>query len=452
MSNVLSRLCFHKNGKPRRWLRKTLVRRDGKIRSVFRRIVFKKNGKPRQRFSEWILSGSPINKTKHVREHIAIRTAALRPLTVYQDTNPVERINLVTDSVGPSSLFGGVGTAIIVASLWAKKTNSTLRIITRTEKPHTNAVASVLKANKLELEINVEFEYSPHFNANAVSISSKDLFLATSWWTARSLLNTVPAERIVYLLQEDERMFYPYGDDHLECSKTLAAPFALVLVNSNILCQHLTNGGHAIQKPAAKYLSFEPAFTYSPRNVSTKPREKYKLFFYARPNNPRNLYYTGLDLLNKAVQRGVLDARKWELHAVGKGSEELSFDSDFSTFNHSPMPWAEYVEFLKGMDAGFSLMYTPHPSYPPLDMAATGVPVLTNRFGIKTDLKMYSDNIICKDLSEEDMMFGFQELTKLAEDPAECERRMRSDSIRRDWKETLSELITELQALSKKDY
>jgi O-antigen biosynthesis protein len=451
MSDIIARLCFHKKGKPRRWMRKILVQRDGEIRPALRRIVFKKNGKPRPRFSSWLLAGTTTPNKASVREYLELRNGALRPLTVFQETNPVHRVNLVTDSIGPSSLFGGVGTAIIIAALWANKTNSVLRIITRTETPQTSALASILQANNINIKIKVEFEYAPHFGGSAISVSQNDIFMATSWWTARCLLNTVPAKRIVYLLQEDERMFYPFGDDHLACTSTMSAPFALVLVNSEILHKHLTEGGSAIQNQSSQYMYFEPAFTYPPRRYEFTPERKQKLFFYARPHNPRNLYLTGLRLINQAVLNGVLDPKKWELHAVGKGLEELVFDNDLSSFNHAPMAWKDYVDFLQDMDAGFSLMYTPHPSYPPLDLAAIGVPVLTNTFGIKTDLKMYSENIICKELNTEAMMQGFQELSLLAENIHQCTKLRSTDRIQRDWEVSLAPVITKLSELIGKD-
>jgi hypothetical protein len=452
MPNIIARLCFHKNGKPKRWLRKLLVQRDGEIRSVLRRVVVKKNGKPRPRFSSWLLDGTATPNKTSVREYLELRNAALRPITVFQETNPAHRINLVTDSIGPSSLFGGVGTALIIAALWANKTKSVLRIITRTEIPHTNALASVLKANGINVDIKVEFEYAPHFGGSAISVSQNDIFMATSWWTARCLLNTVPAKRIVYLLQEDERMFYPFGDEHLACTSTMAAPFALVLVNSGILLKHLTESGSAIQNRNSQYMCFEPAFTYPPRGKKYLPEGKQKLFFYARPHNPRNLYLTGLNLINQAVLNGVLDSKKWELHAVGKGLEDLIFDTDLSSFNHAPMAWNDYVNFLQDMDAGFSLMYTPHPSYPPLDLAAIGVPVLTNTFEIKTDLKMYSENIICKDLNTVSMLQGFQELTSLADNINECTKRRRIDRIQRDWEMSLASVLSKLSELIVREY
>jgi hypothetical protein len=45
---------------------------------------------------------------------------------------------------------------------------------------------------------------------------------------------------------------------------------------------------------------------------------------------------------------------------------------------------AEYRGLLRRHDLGLSLMYTPHPSLVPIEMASAGMLVVTNTFGIKT--------------------------------------------------------------------
>ena len=53
----------------------------------------------------------------------------------------------------------------------------------------------------------------------------------------------------------------------------------------------------------------------------------------------------------------------------------------------------EYAKILEESYAGISLMASPHPSYPPLEMASFGVKVITNTFANK-DLKDFNENII----------------------------------------------------------
>lgn len=55
MSYVLIAIGFHKNGKPRGWLRRVLFNHDKTPRSVFRKVIFKKNGRVRPHFSQWVV-------------------------------------------------------------------------------------------------------------------------------------------------------------------------------------------------------------------------------------------------------------------------------------------------------------------------------------------------------------------------------------------------------------
>ena len=53
----------------------------------------------------------------------------------------------------------------------------------------------------------------------------------------------------------------------------------------------------------------------------------------------------------------------------------------------------EYGGILLESAIGISLMISPHPSYPPLEMAAFDLAVITNKFFNK-DLSEYHDNLI----------------------------------------------------------
>ena len=71
----------------------------------------------------------------------------LRPLHVYASASAPKRISMVTDSINSGSLFGGVGTALIFATLLARRMERPLRIITRSEPPTPANCRTVLEAN-----------------------------------------------------------------------------------------------------------------------------------------------------------------------------------------------------------------------------------------------------------------------------------------------------------------
>jgi len=61
----------------------------------------------------------------------------------------------------------------------------------------------------------------------------------------------------------------------------------------------------------------------------------------------------------------------------------------------------EYSSYLRTASVGISLMLSPHPSYPPLEMAESGIVTITNScFGKK--LGRVADNIISLDRVTED--------------------------------------------------
>jgi hypothetical protein len=108
------------------------------------------------------------------------------------------------------------------------------------------------------------------------------------------------------------------------------------------------------------------------------------------------------------------------------------------------LSWSDYNAFVRRMDAGFVLMDTPHPSYPPLDLAAAGAAVLTNRHGIKTDLSHYSANILLADTDRESLVAGLARLAERARDDEGRAAARTADGIRRDWSEALEETVSRM--------
>ena len=194
--------------------------------------------------------------------HWAVETryGALTPLRTFLIPNAGPRLTVLTDSINSRSLYGGVGTALILSALLAERIGASLRLITRIEPADAPNFRHVLSINGIEWNGSVEFLYPGPKHERGISVSENDLFLTTSWWGTRSLLGAVDAKRIIYLLQEDERMFYPFGDDHLRCQETLSCRDIRFVVNSELLFEHLTTGPEALPNVHQNGTFFEPAF------------------------------------------------------------------------------------------------------------------------------------------------------------------------------------------------
>lgn len=378
----------------------------------------------------------------NARELVKARSQSSSPLRLFTaPAGSVPRVSLVTDSINRGSLYGGVGTALIMSALIAEARGARLRLVTRTERALPGSLDGVLKVYGLSLSREVEFVYAacddPHVEIDTLP---GELYITTSWWTTASVLASVATRDVIYLLQEDERMFYPFGDEHLRCRRTLATPDLAFVVNTRLLFDHLVaDGFHNI---AAHGQHFEPAFpadVYFPR--STEPGTKRTLLFYARPHNVRNLFFFGIEVLETAITRGVIDLNTWDIVFVGKDIPKIRLDDGrYSPKRLEHLSWAEYAELAGKVDVGFTLMYTPHPSYPPFDLAASGAVVVTNTHGPKRDLSAYSRNILCADPDVPSMLTALGEAVRLAVREERVVNH-RANALCTDWRTALAEVV-----------
>jgi hypothetical protein len=283
-----------------------------------------------------------------------------------------------------------------------------------------------------------------------IDTSVGDIYITTSWWTTYSTLESISASQIIYILQEDERMFYPYGDDHLLCHRILRSNDLRYVINTKLLYDFLVSTGLPNLEARGSY--FEPAFV--PHSPSKQPirlsreKSKRKFFFYARPYNTRNLFYLGIEVVRKAVLCKLLDPHDWEIYFVGKDLKGNIPNSSYF-FGLSPilvenLSFENYIDFVGKIDLGLSLMYTPHPSYPPLDLAASGAVVVTNKFANKENLYVYSKNILCRDLDIYDLLEGMKEAIEIIEDEEKRTRNFETNNLLNDWLISFSDILKTL--------
>jgi hypothetical protein len=305
-----------------------------------------------------------------------------------------QRINIITDSINRDTLFGGVATSIILGNELAKRIGADLRIVTRMSVSSLRPVKDLLSTLEISSARKIECEFISIDSCDMLEVSERDLFLTTSWWTTRDALLGVPPEKIVYLLQEDERIFYSSGVDYLAAQETINKKNLRIVVNTDSLKQHLIKSG--LINLIDTSTSFEPSFRYM-QNLPKGPKiqGKRNLFFYARPGHSRNLFPLGVDVIEKLIQLEYLDPDKWEINFVGYNQNRFTFSSGLAALVHPPQGISEYRKLIHKMDLGLSLMASPHPSYPVFDLAAAGKIVVTNNFNGKMDLSnKVSKNII----------------------------------------------------------
>ena len=374
------------------------------------------------------------------------RFRELEPLRVFDVPGEAPRVSLVTDSISAGSLFGGVGTALVMSALLARHLGARLRVITLTEPPEPGNVAGVLATHRIPWTGDIEFVHVGPKRKEEVPVGDHELFLTTSWWSTRCVLPIVDPRRLVYFLQEDERMFYAWGDDRLRCVETLSDPNIRFVINSRLLFDHLTQGPDALPNILDQGIWFEPAFPACDRKIAEVDPVggKQHFFFYARPNNLRSLYWRGLEAIGAALEENVLDPAEWTFHLAGRDMEQIELPRGVRPDIVQNLSWPDYVKLVRRMDVGLCLMDTPHPSYPPLDLAASGAVVVTNHHGSKTSLASYSNLIICAESSIEGLKRGIAEAAARAADRDRRQADLNGDHINRDWEVALTPVLARL--------
>lgn len=383
------------------------------------------------------------NNYSTVETLLETRMRNLQKIPCIVSNENITRINFVTDSIEKHSLLGGVATALIVATEFANKYNVPLRIITRTTDINPSNYFSIMELSNVKVAKEVSFysDFDRDINGDKVfklDVTPSDIFMATSWWSAEAIKKTTLRKRFYYIIQEVETFFYSHGDEHYRCSQIMEDENIDYIINSHYLYDYFKEHNKNIVKNG---IYFEPAFPktiYSVNNMVRK--DKYKLFFYARPNNPRNMFTYGLQILESCIQKGIIDTNEWDIYCAGQDVPELTFSNGYKVKNLGLMEWKEYGKFLGDIDLALSLMYTPHPSYPPFDVASAGGVVVSNKCINKENIS-FCNNILLGDLEEEKFLETMKQGIELAKDYKERKKNFEQSTIPTEWHQQLKDTI-----------
>jgi hypothetical protein len=164
-------------------------------------------------------------------------------------------------------------------------------------------------------------------------------------------------------------------------------------------------------------VSFENAITpiEPPTEAELAGRGSRRLLLYARPeaHAARNMFELAILALAKAVADGAIGP-EWELNGVGAAGRgeppvELGDGQALKLLPRSSQD--DYARLLRQHDVGLALMYTPHPSLVPIEMASAGMLTVTNSFENKTPEAMaeISDNLVTVEPSMDGVAGGLRD-------------------------------------------
>ncbi|MHC0052258.1 rhamnosyltransferase WsaF family glycosyltransferase [Actibacterium sp. D379-3] len=222
-----------------------------------------------------------------------------------------------------------------------------------------------------------------------------DMFFATAWWTAHIAQAQIDTggfaqDRFFYLIQDYEPNFYPWGAEYAGAVESYGFRF-IPIFNSAPLRRYFADQGFDFATPAA--MVFRPSIDIARyAGLPDRRTARKRIALYGRPEVARNMFPQAIGALGHFLQAENLTRDDVSLVSVGLKHGDLRMPGELRLESLGKLPWSDYPDFLSTVDLGLSLMYSPHPSHLPLEMAAAGAKVVTNHFGPK-DLSCLSPAI-----------------------------------------------------------
>lgn len=370
------------------------------------------------------------------------------------------RINVLVPALRLKEMSGGPNTALILAARLAAR-GCSIRLVSTNRSPDRNTAAVLEHVARISGEPDIvdRMEIGDGSNRDeALAIGASDVFLATAWWTAQMAkyaIRLTRHNRFVYLIQDFEPLLHAASTSYALALETYGLPH-IPVVNTKLLLDYLVHnrvGRFSDPQFAAAALHFEPAidrthFFPPPDNTGMQGGlRKHRLLFYARPTSAlRNLYELGVAALMQLAAEGRLAPDRWEVLAMGEPVRPTVLSKGVML---TPLRWLgfeAYARTVRQADVLLSLMLSPHPSYPPLEMAASGKLVVTNSFSVKTEerLREISPNMLVAEPTVEDLIAKLRE----ALERTETGRFDRTGNVQlpQNWSESFREVVPALIA------
>lgn len=354
------------------------------------------------------------------------------------DSRPVS-INIVMQEISPHMSAGPL--SILYFGRFLLKHGYHVRLLIVSERPASELQEILMYQDGAISEISGRFEVEAIRlqDSFTLRVNSGDMSVATLFNTAYAasvIQSRCRNKRFIYFIQDDEREFFPASS--LRCAAEQSYAFdCYPLFSTEILARHfLAEDIGQLRSRKAKVMSHGcPANYYLPPFEEFSRRTGKKFVFYARPKNPRNCYDFAMYLIIRAVGEGLFDG-SWEFYGIGYPKEcDVGLPGNRVLHMLPNMPLEKYRQSLSTYDVALSLMATPHPSMPPVDLSLSGCTVVTNTYKNKTSegLEGISRNIISAPLIIEPLLDAMRRAVELSSNIEERYKNAMNSSWPRSW-------------------
>ena len=331
----------------------------------------------------------------------------IRDIYFREEKRETYRLNLMLPSLNSRNMFGGIATALKCFETMGERLQCDMRIVLIDMEMDEEAVQKYGEEYQIvdpmeSSDARKQIVSMVYRKAVTLPVSDRDQFMFTSWWSAYIIQHAYSAwvekghaqpKPFLYLIQDYEPGFYAWSSEFLLAESTYKCKFPQIAIfNSRELREYVMQKGY----------SFHSVYSFDPILNSTLGQEVQKLgesvfkkkqiLVYGRPGTDRNAFKIVVEALKKwvSIQK---NPESWTVLSAGEKHPPVYLGEEMYMTSVGKLSIEEYAKVLRESYAGISLMVSPHPSYPPLEMAVFDVKVITNSFRNK-NISSFSENII----------------------------------------------------------
>jgi O-antigen biosynthesis protein len=330
----------------------------------------------------------------------SVEDAVLHDYELVPDLGRGPRLTMIIPTISPTKAFGGVITGLDIFLEIAKRSGAEPRIVLDEFGPVSDdsVVAKCARNTGVDpstIEIVPRTRHVPR-----ITVRSTDIFCSFNWWITLNIRPLLREQSRVfqqaglphlYALQDYDPFFYPFSTTQMMARLAYEPRWPCWgLFNSHELHDFFHAQGHSVERAFV----FEPQLSKSLRPFleGEAPMKAPRILVYGRPSIPRNCY--------PSIEKGLAlwaqlypEFSNWEVVSAGVPHPPMTFGPGRMMKSLGKLSLEDYGALLRTTAVGVSLMASPHPSYPPLEMSHFGMRTITNTYANK-DLATSHPNIL----------------------------------------------------------
>lgn len=340
-----------------------------------------------------------------IREDLHVGLEEIRPLQLKRSAFQGVRLNIALPSINPEDVYGGISTALKFFNRLRQELGCAARIVVLDAEPRFGELGDTFSGFEgvrfgAESDAPLQIVCASNRRSNALPCGEGDWFIATCWWSAYCLQDAFrrfnaggnATNPLLYLIQDYEPGFYAWSSRYVLAESTYRSDVPTFAVfNSKELHTHFLAQGYRFEQEFEFEPFLNPVLAQHLEQLAGTAAKRRQILVYGRPGTVRNAFELVVETLRCWIEQDPTSSQ-WQFLSAGEEHPPVYLSRGRYLTSVGKLSLDEYARVLSESYAGLSYMVSPHPSYPPLEMAAFGVNVITNNYGGK-DLSTFSDSI-----------------------------------------------------------